>query len=94
VSHQQLAADPVQRVALAAPVAEGLLLDSTTGLIETGVGQAHRVEVVDDQFGVREPVGQPAGVAGVGSKVTVPMAASHGAGRAASQSKPLARCGP
>jgi hypothetical protein len=47
-------------------VAEGLLLGSTADLVHGAVGQPDGVEVIDDQLGVRQPLGQPAGVAGVG----------------------------
>jgi hypothetical protein len=49
VSDQQPAADAVERVALAAPVAEGVLLDLAADLVERGVGQADGVEVINHQ---------------------------------------------
>lgn len=59
VGAEELAADPVERVSLAASMAEGVLLDAAAALVEAGVGEPHGVEVVDDQLGVR--VGWPPG---------------------------------
>jgi hypothetical protein len=66
VSDEQLAADPVQRLTLASPVAEGVLLHPAADLVQGGVAQSHGVEVIDDQLGVGQPLGQAPGVAGVG----------------------------
>lgn len=63
---QQETADAVERVVLAAPVAEGLVGGAPADLIERRVGQADGVEVIDHQVRVWEPVGDAAGVAGVG----------------------------
>jgi hypothetical protein len=68
VSQEELTADPMERVAHAAPVAQGLLLDSAADLVQGAVGQPDGVEVIDDNSGVRQSFGQPTGVAGVGVK--------------------------
>jgi hypothetical protein len=59
VSQEELTADPMERVALAAPVAQGLLLDSAADLVQGAVGQPDGVEVIDDQLG-RAAVLRPA----------------------------------
>jgi hypothetical protein len=60
---QQQLADPVQRVTLAAAVAEGGLLDPSADLVDHGVGQLDGVEVVHDHPGVGKRCDQGAGVA-------------------------------
>jgi hypothetical protein len=66
MSDEQVSADAIQRVALAASVTGGVLLDATSDVVEGGVGKAQGVEVVDHQIGVWEPIGQTPRVAGVG----------------------------
>lgn len=43
-AHEQQAADVVERVALPAPMLEGVLLDALTAAGDRGVGEAHDVE--------------------------------------------------
>jgi hypothetical protein len=66
VGDEQLAADAIERVALAATVAERLLLHPPADLVEGRVGQTHGVEVVHNQLGMAQPVGQAPGGARVG----------------------------
>ena len=47
-------ADPVERVGLAAPVAERVVLHAATGLVEHEVGELHHMERICDLDGVRE----------------------------------------
>jgi hypothetical protein len=63
---QQQLADPVQRVMLAAPVAQGGLLHAMADLVDHRVGQLDGVEVVHDHGGVAERGCQRAGVAAPG----------------------------
>jgi hypothetical protein len=52
---QQQPADLEQRVVLAAPVPEGLLLDAMADIIDRSVGELAHVEVVQHQGGVVHP---------------------------------------
>jgi hypothetical protein len=63
VSHEQLAADSRERLALAAPVAVGVLLDSAADLVQGAV--ANRT-AWDDSGGTPGTYGSPAGVGGPG----------------------------
>ena len=56
---EETTADAIERIALPSPVAEGRLLDTPTDLVEGLVGEAHGVEVVDDQAGGGQALGQP-----------------------------------
>ncbi len=49
----------IQRVVLAAPMAEGLVLDPAADLVEAAVGDPHDMERVGDPAGVVEVRGQP-----------------------------------
>jgi hypothetical protein len=63
---QQQLADAVQRIALAAPVAQGRLLHAAADLVDHGVGQPDGVEVVNDHPGVPKRCHQRARVAAPG----------------------------
>ena len=63
VRDQQGAADPIQRIVLAAPVAERRLLDTAADVIDRRVREADGVEVIDHDRRVGEPVGEAGGVA-------------------------------
>ena len=52
-------ADPIQRVVLAAAVAERLVLDAAADLVDAPVGDPHDMERVGDTGGVIEMRGQP-----------------------------------
>ena len=59
----------VERIVLAAAVPEGVLLDPPTHVVDGGLGQAHRVEGVQDhdrvgQSGAQGPLVAPEGVEG------------------------------
>jgi hypothetical protein len=58
-------ADPIQRVALAAPVAQGLVLHPAAHLVEAPVADPHDVERIRDPGGVVEAAGEP-GAVGLG----------------------------
>ncbi len=81
-THQQQAADAIERIALASPVAEHLLLHPAPHVVHGGVGQANGVEVVQHHGGVAELGEQAVGVAperiegdhvDVGPPVLVPL---------------------
>ena len=60
---------PVERIVLAAAVPEGVLLDPAAHVVDGALGQAHRVEGVDDhdrvgQSGAQGPFVAPEGVQG------------------------------
>src|SRR5215218_10774048 len=82
---QQQLANTVQRVTLAAAVAEGGLLDPSADLVDHQVGQPDGVEVVHDHPGMGKRCDQGAGVATPGSRATVPTPASQSRDRASSQ---------
>ncbi len=55
-------ADPIQRIPPSTAVAEGLVLNATTDLIEAAVGQAHDVEGIGDPDRVIEASVEPCAV--------------------------------
>ena len=59
---QEPPADPVERISLAAPVPEGGLLGAAADLVERGVGETDHVEVVDDEPGSGQALGDRGGV--------------------------------
>lgn len=50
--HHQPASDPVERIVLASPMADGLVLHSASALVERSVGQPHDVERIGDLDGM------------------------------------------
>ena len=78
---QQELPDPIERVVLAAPVAEGLVLDPTAHLVDAAVGHPHHVE----------GIGHPDGVVEVGSTC---RPGSSRPGRWPRPGRPTARPGP
>ncbi len=54
--------DPVERIAPSPAVAEGLVLNATTDLVEAAVGEAHDVEGISDPDRVIEASVEPCAV--------------------------------
>ena len=63
---QESSADPVEGVDLAAPVTGGGLLGAAADLVERGVGETDHMEVIHDQPGGGQTLGDGGGVGLVG----------------------------
>jgi hypothetical protein len=64
--YKQQLADAIQRIAFAAPVAQGGLLGPSASLVDHGVGQPDGVEMIHDHPGMAKGDDQGAGIAAPG----------------------------